>query len=140
MVNGAPVLLGDVAHVRDGFAVQQNIVHIDGKRAIYIVILKHSNACTLAVVDGVKALLPSIQAAAPDGITLKLDFDQSIFVRAALTNVLREAVISSILVSLMILFFLGSLRSVAIVCSSIPLAILVGSRAGCSSPGTPSTS
>ena len=125
-VNGAPVLLGDVAHVRDGYAVQQNIVHIDGRRASYIVILKHSNASTLAVVDGVKALLPSIQAAAPDGITLKMDFDQSIFVRAALSNVLREAVISSILVSLMILFFLGSFRNVAIVSSSIPLAILVG--------------
>ena len=78
------------------------------------------------MVDGVKSLLPSIQASAPDGIDLKLDFDQSIFVRAALTNVLREAVISSILVSLMILFFLGSFRSVAIVSSSIPLAILVG--------------
>ncbi|MGZ6140041.1 MAG: efflux RND transporter permease subunit [Myxococcaceae bacterium] len=126
VVNGAPVLLRDVAHVRDGFAVQQNIVHIDGNRASYIVVLKHSNAGTLAVVDGVKELLPSIQAAAPDGITLKLDFDQSIFVRAALTNVLHEAVISSILVSLMILFFLGSFRSVAIVSSSIPLAILVG--------------
>ncbi len=126
VVNGAPVLLRDVAHVRDGFAVQQNIVHIDGKRASYIVILKHSNAGTLAVVDGVKDLLPSIQATAPDGIALKLDFDQSIFVRAALSNVLHEAVISSILVSLMILFFLGSFRSVAIVSSSIPLAILVG--------------
>ena len=126
VVNGAPVLLRDVAHVRDGYAVQQNIVHIDGNRASYIVILKHSNAGTLAVVDGVKSLLPSIQAAAPEGITLKLDFDQSIFVRAALTNVLHEAVISSILVSLMILFFLGSFRSVAIVSSSIPLAILVG--------------
>ena len=126
VVNGAPVLLRDVAHVRDGFAVQQNIVHIDGNRASYIVILKHSNAGTLAVVDGVKNLLPNIQATAPDGITLKLDFDQSIFVRAALSNVLREAVISSILVSLMILFFLGSFRSVAIVSSSIPLAILVG--------------
>jgi len=126
VVNGAPVLLRDVASVRDGFAVQQNIVHIDGKRASYIVILKHSNAGTLAVVDGVRGLLPSLQASAPDGIALKLDFDQSIFVRAALTNVLHEAVISSILVSLMILFFLGSFRSVAIVSSSIPLAILVG--------------
>jgi multidrug efflux pump subunit AcrB len=126
VVNGAPVLLGDVARVRDGFAVQANIVHIDGKRASYLVVLKHSNASTLAVVDGVKALLPSIQAAAPEGIELKLDFDQSIFVRAALKNVLREAIISSILVSLMILFFLGSFRSVLIVSSSIPLAILVG--------------
>jgi multidrug efflux pump subunit AcrB len=126
VVNGAPVVLGDVAKVRDGFAVQSNIVHIDGKRATYLVVLKHSNASTLAVVDGVKALLPSIKAAAPEGIELKLDRDQSIFVRAALSNVLREAIISSILVSLMILFFLGSFRSVAIVSSSIPLAILVG--------------
>jgi len=126
VVNGAPVLLRDVAHVRDGFAVQQNLVHISGNRASYIVILKHSNAGTLAVVDGVKNLLPSLQAAAPDGIALKLDFDQSVFVRAALSNVLHEAAISSILVSLMILFFLGSFRSVAIVSSSIPLAILVG--------------
>jgi multidrug efflux pump subunit AcrB len=67
VVNGAPVLLRDVAHVRDGYAVQQNLVHIDGKRASYIVILKHSNAGTLAVVDGVKDLLPSIQSAAPEG-------------------------------------------------------------------------
>src|SRR5215813_12189292 len=126
VVNGAPVLLRDVARVRDGFAVQNNIVHINGKRATYLVVLKHSNASTLAVVDGVKALLPSIQAAAPEGIELKLDFDQSIFVRAALRNVLHEAVISSLLVSLMILFFLGSFRSVLIVSSSIPLAILVG--------------
>src|SRR5262249_52200530 len=72
VVNGAPVLLRDVAHVRDGYAVQQNIVHIDGKRASYIIVLKHSNAGTLAVVDGVRDLLPSIQAAAPDGITLKI--------------------------------------------------------------------
>jgi multidrug efflux pump subunit AcrB len=129
------VLLRDVAHVRDGYAVQQNIVHIDGKRASYIVLLKHSNAGTLAVVDGVKALLPSIQAAAPEGITLKLDFDQSIFVRAALTNVLHEAVISSILVSLMILFFLGSFRSVAIVSSSIPWRSWWASPV-CSSPAT----
>jgi multidrug efflux pump subunit AcrB len=126
VVNGAPVLLRDVARVRDGFAIQNNIVHIDGKRATYLVVLKHSNASTLAVVDGVKALLPSIQAAAPEGIELKLDFDQSIFVRAALRNVLHEAIISSVLVSLMILFFLGSFRSVLIVSSSIPLAILVG--------------
>src|SRR5215813_4712363 len=126
VVNGAPVLLGDVARVRDGFAVQNNIVHINGKRATYLVVLKHSNASTLAVVDGVKALLPSIQPAAPEGIELKLERDQSIFVRAALRNVLHEAVISSLLVSLMILFFLGSFRSVLIVSSSIPLAILVG--------------
>jgi len=126
VVNGAPVKLGDVARVRDGYAVQANMVHIGGQRASYLAILKHADASTLAVVDGVRDLLPSIQAAAPEGMELKLDFDQSLFVRAALRNVLREAVISSILVSLMILFFLGSWRSVFIVCSSIPLALLVG--------------
>ncbi len=126
VVNGATVRLGDVAHVRDGYAVQANQVHIGGHRASYLAILKHSDASTLAVVDGVRDLLPSIQAAAPQGMELKIDFDQSIFVRAALNNVVHEAVISSILVSLMILFFLGSWRSVLIVSSSIPAALLVG--------------
>jgi multidrug efflux pump subunit AcrB len=126
VVNGATVRLGDVARVRDGYAVQANMVHIGGQRASYLALLKHSDASTLAVVDGVRELLPSIQATAPAGMELKLDFDQSIFVRAALNNVLYEAIISSILVSLMILFFLGSWRSVLIVSSSIPLALLVG--------------
>jgi multidrug efflux pump subunit AcrB len=126
MVNGANVKLGDVARVRDGYAVQNNQVHIGGQRASYLAILKHSDASTLAVVDGVREILPSIQAAAPQGMELKIDFDQSLFVRAALSNVLHEAIISSILVSLMILFFLGSWRSVLIVSSSIPLALLVG--------------
>ena len=126
VVNGALVKLGDVARVRDGYAVQSNMVHIGGTRASYLAILKHADASTLAVVDGVRELLPSIQAAAPQGMELKLDFDQSVFVRAALRNVVHEAVISSILVSLMILFFLGSWRSVLIVSSSIPLAMLVG--------------
>src|SRR5450631_280384 len=126
LVNGAEVKLGDVARVRDGYAVQNNQVHIGGQRASYLAILKHSDASTLAVVDGVREILPSIQAAAPEGMELKIDFDQSIFVRAALSNVLHEAIISSLLVSLMILFFLGSWRGVVIVSSSIPLALLVG--------------
>jgi multidrug efflux pump subunit AcrB len=126
VVNNAVVKLGDVARVRDGYAVQYNMVHIGGQRASYLALLKHADASTLAVVDGVRELLPSIQAAAPQGMELKIDRDQSIFVRAALRNVLHEAVISSILVSLMIFFFLGSWRSVLIVCSSIPLALLVG--------------
>jgi len=126
VVNNAVVKLGDVARVRDGYAVQYNMVHIGGQRASYLALLKHADASTLAVVDGVRELLPSIQAAAPQGMELKIERDQSIFVRAALRNVLHEAVISSLLVSLMILFFLGSWRSVVIVCSSIPLALLVG--------------
>ena len=125
-VDGATVVLGDVARVRDGFAVQENIVRVNGRRATYLAILKKSDASTLAVVEGAREVLPVIKAAAPDGLELKLDFDQSVFVRAAIENVLHEAVISSILVSLMILFFLGSWRGAVIVGTSIPLAILVG--------------
>src|SRR5580700_1134197 len=124
--NGVPVLLGDVAKVEDSFAVQTNMVHVDGKRATYLTILKHSDASTLAVVDATRDMLPQIEAAAPKGMELRLDFDQSIFVRAAVTNVVREAVISSILVSLMILLFLGDWRSTVIVSLSIPLSIAAG--------------
>ena len=124
--NGVPVLLGDVAKVEDSFAVQTNMVHVDGKRATYLAILKHADASTLAVVDATRAMMPQIEAAAPKGMELKLDFDQSVFVRAAVTNVVREAIISSILVSLMILLFLGDWRSTVIVSLSIPLSILAG--------------
>ncbi|MGZ6142327.1 MAG: efflux RND transporter permease subunit [Myxococcales bacterium] len=124
--NGATVLLGDVARVHDGFAVQENIVRVDGRRATYLAILKKADASTLAVVEGTREQIPIIQEAAPQGMELKLDFDQSVFVRAAIVNVLHEALIASILVSLMILFFLGSWRGAVIVGTSIPLAILVG--------------
>ncbi len=124
--NGVPVLLGDVAKVEDSFAVQTNMVHVDGKRATYLTILKHADASTLAVVDATRAMMPQIEAAAPKGMELKLEFDQSVFVRAAVTNVVREAIISSILVSLMILLFLGDWRSTVIVSLSIPLSILAG--------------
>ncbi len=124
--NGAPILLGDVAKVRDAFADQTNIVHVDGRRATYLSILRKADASTLAVVDAAREMLPQIQAAAPEGLELKIDFDQSSFVRRAIGDVLREAALASLLVSLMILVFLGSWRSVLIVCTSIPLAILVG--------------
>jgi multidrug efflux pump subunit AcrB len=123
VVNGAQILLGDVARVNDAYADQFNIVRVDGRRATYMSILKHADASTLAVVDAVRELLPSIKAAAPDGLELKIDFDQSLFVRGAVTGVVREAIVSSILVSLMVGLFLGSWRSMVIVCTSIPLAI-----------------
>jgi len=126
LVNGAPILLGDVARVYDGFADQTNIVRINGQRATYLAILKKADASTLAVVDAAKEVLPSIQAAAPKGMELRFDFDQSHFVRAAISDVAKEALVSSLLVSVMILLFLGSWRSMLIVCTSIPLAILVG--------------
>ncbi|MEA2907051.1 MAG: hypothetical protein QOI12_4438 [Alphaproteobacteria bacterium] len=123
---GVTVLLGDIAKVSDSFAQQSNIVRINGQRASFLPILKNSTASTLAVVDAVKAMLPDIQATAPEGLELKIDFDQSVFVRAAVENVLKEAVLSSLLVSLMILIFLGSWRNTVVVAMSIPLSILAG--------------
>jgi multidrug efflux pump subunit AcrB len=124
--NGVTVLLGDVAHVHDGYAPQSNIVHVNGRRATYLSILRKAGASTLSVVDAVRELLPSIKKGAPKGAELSIDFDQSVFVRAAIRSVLREAGIAAVLVSLMILFFLGSWRSVVIVCTSIPVALLFG--------------
>src|SRR3954471_986027 len=120
---GIPVLLGDVAKVSDSYATQTNIARINGQRASYMAILKNSDASTLAVVDAVRDLLPELQEAAPQGLELKMDFDQSVFVRGAVENVVHEAIISSILVSLMILVFLGSWRNTVIVSLSIPLSI-----------------
>jgi multidrug efflux pump subunit AcrB len=120
---GVPVTLGDVAHVADAFATQTQISHVNGERAVFLLILRHSDASTLAVINATRDLMPEIQAAAPQGIELKLDFDQSVFVRSAINNVVREAIVSSILVSLMILLFLGSWRNTLIVAVSIPLSI-----------------
>ncbi len=121
--DGRLVTIGDVGKVTDSYADQTNIVHVNGRRATYMAILKHSDASTLAVVDAAREALPGIKAVAPNGLDLKIDFDQSLFVRGAIKSVLREAIISSLLVSLMIGLFLGSWRSVVIVCTSIPLAI-----------------
>jgi multidrug efflux pump subunit AcrB len=123
VVNGVPVTIGDVAKVQDGYADQTNIVRIDGRRAAYLSILKKADASTLAVVEATKELLPTIRAVAPAGLDVRLDFDQSVFVRAAVTSVVREGLIAALLVSLMILVFLGSWRSVLVAVASIPLAI-----------------
>jgi multidrug efflux pump subunit AcrB len=123
VVNGREVLMGDVAHVADAQADQTNAVRINGKRAIYLAILKKANASTLDVVNSVKKLIPSLAQEAPEGMHFKLDFDQSTFVRGSIVSVLSEAVTASILVSIMILLFLRSWRSILIVCSSIPLSV-----------------
>ena len=123
--NGQVVLVGDVAKVSDSYGIQNNIVRVDQKRASYLTILKKSNASTLVVVEAAKAMMPSIKETAPEGLDLKVDFDQSIFVQSSIDNVLHEAITASILVSFMILFFLGSWRSVIIVCTSIPLSIFI---------------
>jgi len=124
VVGTAPVYLEDVARVSDSYAIQTNMVRVNGKRATYLAILKHADASTLAVVDATKEALPSIKEVAPQGLELKIDFDQSVFVRAAVNGVIREAILASILVSTMILIFLGSWRSMVVVSTSIPLAIM----------------
>jgi multidrug efflux pump subunit AcrB len=123
-VNGRLVRMGDVSQVHEGFAVQTNIVHVDGRRATYLALLRKAGSSTLAVVDSVREILPALQKVAPEGVELKIDFDQSRFVRAAIREVLREAVLAALLVSLMIFFFLGSWRGMVVVSSSIPIAIL----------------
>src|SRR3954465_11619317 len=124
--DGLTVSLGDVAKVSDSFATQQNAVRINGQRASYMNILKNSDASTIAVVKAIRDLLPEIQSLAPDGLELALDFDQSVFVQGAVDNIVHEAILSSILVSLMILIFLGSWRNTVIVSLSIPLSIAAG--------------
>jgi multidrug efflux pump subunit AcrB len=126
VVNGAQVYLGDVARVYDGFAVQQNIVRVNGKRSTYLVILRKENASTLAVVDAAREMIPQLKATAPEGMEMRLDFDESGFVRGAVKGVLREAAIAAGLVAIMILVFVGSWRSTVVVCISIPIAILIG--------------
>jgi len=124
IVNGSPILLRDVAYVRDGGPPQQNIVRDNGHRAVLLTILKNGEASTLSVVNNVKRLLTTIRAAAPPDLTITPLFDQSVFVSGAIADVAREAAIAAALTGLMILLFLGSWRSTLIVLVSIPLAIL----------------
>jgi CzcA family heavy metal efflux pump len=121
---GAPVFLGDVAPVTDTHQPQTNVVRFNGVQATYLMVVKHADASTLAVVDAVKKKLPDIRATAPKGLGVMLTFDQSQFVRAALRDVVQEAVTAALLVAVMVLMFLGSPRSMLIVIMSIPLSIL----------------
>ena len=124
VVNGAVVTIKDVAHVRDGYSIQQNIVNQNGKRAVLIQINKSGKASTLDVVGRIRAALPRIQSTLPKELKIALIADQSVFVKASVQGVVREAAIAACLTALMILLFLGSLRSTLIVAVSIPLSIL----------------
>jgi multidrug efflux pump subunit AcrB len=124
IVNGATVYIGDVAHVRDGAGVQTNVVRQNGRAGTYLSVLKNGNASSLAVVNGIKAKLASIKASLPASLDIQLLADQSIYVRGAITGVIREALIAACLTALMILVFLGSWRSTLIIATSIPLAVL----------------
>src|ERR1700761_4725699 len=123
-VNGGTVFLKDVAHVRDGFAVQQNVVRQDGQRGALLTIEKTGTASTLAIVAGVRAALPKIAATLPPQLKMTPLSDQSVFVKASLVGVVREGLIAASLTSIMILVFLGSWRSTLIICISIPLSVL----------------
>ncbi len=124
VINGSPVYVRDVGYVRDGFAPQTNIVRQDGTRGVLISVLKNGNASTLDVVSGVRGLLPRIASTLPPELRMQPVGDQSIFVRAAISGVIREAIIAACLTGIMILIFLGSWRSTVIIAISIPLSIL----------------
>jgi multidrug efflux pump subunit AcrB len=123
-VGGAMVYMHDVASVHEGSAVQTNVVHVDGNRSVLLSVFKNGTTSTLDIVSGIKKMLATIKPSLPDALEIKPIGDQSIFVRAAISGVVREGVIAAALTSLMILLFLGSVRSTLIVTTSIPLAIL----------------
>jgi multidrug efflux pump subunit AcrB len=119
------IYVSDVAFVRDGFPPQTNIVRVDGQRSSLVTIQKAGSYSTLDIIAGIKQLLPQIKLTLPPALDIRLLGDQSIFVRGAISGVVREATIAACLTGLMILLFLGSWRSTVIVAVSIPLAILV---------------
>jgi len=124
VVGNSTIYLRDVAHVRDGFAPQTNVVRRDGRRGTLVTILKTGTASTLDVVAGIRALLPRVIPTLPPQLDVQPLADQSIFVRAAVSGVVREAIIAACLTAMMILLFLGSWRTTLIIAVSIPLSIL----------------
>ena len=124
VVNGATIYMRDVAHVKDGNGPQTNVVHVEGGRSVLLTVLKNGATSTLSIVEGVKQAIPRIAAGLPDTLKILPVGDQSLFVKAAVSGVVKEGAIAAALTSLMILLFLGSWRSTIIIAISIPLAIL----------------
>jgi CzcA family heavy metal efflux pump len=124
-VNGATLYMRDVAHIRDGFSPQTNIVLANGQRGVLMSAYKTGSASTLDIVSRVKQVLADYQSSLPDGLHVTTFFDQSLFVRASIEGVLREALIAAVLTAFMILLFLGNWKSTLIIAISIPLSILV---------------
>src|SRR6266702_1561982 len=123
-VEGAVIRVRDVAQVRDGYTPQQNLVRQDGLRSVLLSVLKNGTASTLSVASGVKAAMTAVMKTVLDNVQVKQFADQSLFVKAAVSGVVREGVIAAALTALMILLFLGSWRSTLIIAISIPLAVL----------------
>ena len=124
-VNGATIYMKEVAHVRDGFSPQTNIVLSNGQRGVLMSIYKIGSASTIDIVDRVKAMLEYNKSALPEGMRISTFFDQSLYVRASIQGVIREAIIAACLTAIMILLFLGNWKSTLIIAISIPLSILV---------------
>ena len=123
-VGGTVITVGDVAQVRDGYMPQENIVRQDGVRSTLLSVFKGGNASTLAVASGIKAAMAKILKTVTSDVQVKQFADQSLFVQAAVSGVVREGVIAAALTALMILLFLGSWRSTLIIAVSIPLSVL----------------
>jgi multidrug efflux pump subunit AcrB len=121
---GTVTYVRDVAHVRDGYSPQTNMVRLDGRRAVLMSVLKTGKASTIDIINSINEKLPQIRAALPAALKIEAISDQSVFVRAAISGVVREAVIAGALTGLLILLFLGSWRSTLIITISIPLSIL----------------
>src|SRR5437868_14235408 len=124
-VNGATIYMKEVAHVRDGFSPQTNIVLSNGQRGVLMSIYKTGTASTIDIVDRVKQMLEYNKASVPEGLHISTFFDQSLYVRASIQGVIREAIIAACLTAVMILLFLGNWKSTLIIAISIPLSILV---------------
>ncbi len=124
-VNGATIYMKDVAHVRDGFSPQTNIVLSNGQRGVLMSIYKTGTASTIDIVDRVKQMLEFNKGSIPEGMRISTFFDQSLYVRASIQGVIREAIIAACLTAVMILLFLGNWKSTLIIAVSIPLSILV---------------
>jgi multidrug efflux pump subunit AcrB len=122
-VNGAMVYVRDVATVRDGNPPQTNIVHVNGNRSVLMMVLKAGYISTLDIIAGIKQKVVDFKDALPDNLKVGFVGDQSLFVRGAISGVIREGVIAALLTSVMILLFLGSWRSTIIIATSIPLAV-----------------
>src|SRR5229473_3269494 len=124
-VNGATIYMKDVAHVRDGFSPQTNVVLSNGQRGVLMSIYKTGSASTIDIVDNVKRMLEYNKGAVPEGMHISTFFDQSLYVRASIQGVIREGIIAACLTAIMILLFLGNWKSTLIIAISIPLSILV---------------
>ncbi|QEE30746.1 efflux RND transporter permease subunit [Terriglobus albidus] len=122
--NGATIYIRDIGNVRDGFPPQTNIVRVDGQRASLMTIQKIGKSSTLDIISNIRSALPAVLAQLPPQLKVKPIADQSVFVRGAISGVVREAVIAAALTALMILIFLGSWRSTIIIAVSIPLSII----------------